>query len=235
MYKLFALGVLLSVFYNVHTKDATAVVPYQASVRTDDGHICSGSIISEKWVITVAHTLVDLEKDAKLFVVVGTKLVNGTGQSYPVTDTFVYPKYNATIILKFDIALLKVEEIKFDSNVKAIALPKADTKNNVLLTTYGWKTERDSFQTPYLQEKYQISIPNKDCKRYYGFINDFNLCSNDQANSTTDADFYRDAGGPVVEKGKLAGVVSQFFTYLPGLHARIYRYVSWINKTKSKN
>ncbi|XP_045488046.1 trypsin-1-like [Pieris rapae] len=235
MYSIVVIGVfLLNVFASA--KDVTTPVPYHASVRTDEGHICSGAIISEKWIATVAHILTKQDKDANIQVVVGTNQLNGPGDSYSVSKIFYYPKYNSSFIVKFDMALLKLDKaIKFGSQVKAIDLPKSDTKEGANMVVTGFKTARDKFVTNNLQEKYVTSISNKKCKRYLGFINEFNLCSEDKSESVGDAEYFHGTGGPLVENNKLVGILSQFFGTLPALHNRVYKYKGWIKKTMSKN
>ncbi|XP_045519774.1 chymotrypsin-1-like [Pieris brassicae] len=235
MYSIAVIGVILLNFF-ASAKDVTTPVPYHASVRTDKGHICSGAILSERWIATVAHILIEQHKDAKLHVVVGTNQLNGPGDSYSVSEKFYYPKYNTSVIIKYNMALLKLDKaIRFGSQVKAIHPPKSDTKEGANMVVTGWKTPNDEFRTNNLQEKYVTAINNKKCKRYYGFLNEFNLCSEDKSDFVGDADYFRDAGGPLVENNKLVGILNQFFGNLPALHNRVYKYKSWIKNTMSNN
>ncbi|XP_047519723.1 chymotrypsin-2-like [Pieris napi] len=231
--------VVISVFlFNVFAsaKDVLTPVPYHASVRTDKGHICSGAILAEKWIATVAHILIVQDTDAKLNVVVGTNQLNGPGDSYAVSKIFFYPKYNSSYILKYNMALLKLDKgIKFGSQVKAISPLNSDTKEGANLVVTGWKTPKDYFRTNNLQEKYVTSISNKKCRNYFGFVDGFHLCSEDKSDFVGDADYFRDAGGPLVENDKLVGILNQFFGRLPALYSRVFKYRSWIKKTMSKN
>lgn len=66
--------------------------PHQISLRYYGSHICGGSIVNKRWIVTAGHCLVNMEKDL-LTVHVGILNVNENAKSYAIAKTVIHPNY----------------------------------------------------------------------------------------------------------------------------------------------
>lgn len=112
--------------------------PHQARLHFEQrsNQLCGGSIISYRFVLTVAHcTIGRWAIPVNVQVVVGP-LHNGTRYAL---DTIVnHPNYEAHT-LENDISVLRTTKtIAFSYFVQSIALPKYDAAGNLPVTVTGW-------------------------------------------------------------------------------------------------
>nr|CAH7743417.1 unnamed protein product [Callosobruchus chinensis] len=111
--------------------------PYQVSIQSNDEHVCGGSIINTKYILTAAHCVSDTEKE-NLTVRVGSSYRNRGGQVYKTANIFGHPKFD---MLYYDIAILELSEpLEYDDGVQSIALPSPDTsfKDGTIGKVTGW-------------------------------------------------------------------------------------------------
>lgn len=211
---------------------------------------CGGSIISEKFILTAAHCLVDNKGVSVELVKVGiVNITDPQGRNYQVVKRIPHPEYNPPLVYN-DLALLELGEvIAFTIFIKPACLrdPFQDKNPDVLVAT-GWGlTESGGDQSQILQKVSLNTFTEDECKRIYkpsqrrltyGVQQDKQMCVGGR-NADKDS-CQGDSGGPlqspntngvlfnvvgVTSFGKVCGVSN-----VPGVYTRVYYYVSWIEK-----
>lgn len=72
--------------------------PYQVSLRTAANfHFCGGAIISDTWVITAAHCIINRAQNS-VRVIVGSVLLNSGGVTHISSRIITHPEYNSALI-----------------------------------------------------------------------------------------------------------------------------------------
>lgn len=143
--------------FNTHgvTKDESAIdprivggenaqegqFPYQASIhnRIARDFFCSGSILSNRFVLTAAHCMRN-RTPANIFAIVGTLNRLKGGVAVEFNKITVHPGWNSRLLIN-DIALLRTaNEIVFSDTIQPIALPKENLPNeeNTQVILSGW-------------------------------------------------------------------------------------------------
>ncbi|XP_022130541.2 chymotrypsin-2-like [Pieris rapae] len=207
-------------------------VPYQASIRTENGHICSGAILDKKWILTSARCLMRIRRREVPYVVVGTNDVTAPGTSFPVETIHKHPNY---ISYKHDIALVKVNgTIKFNDKIQPVQLPERNTKPEVTMLYSGWKGPSDSYRTNKLLMRNVTSIPSAECQKQLGpHLERDQICTLDNDAYRKGQDFFDDKGGPIVEGSKLAAIASvPRRKNVASVHIRVYEVLPWITVTR---
>lgn len=104
------------------TKVNIEAIPYQVSVQNYATHICGGSILSAKFVITAAHCTVPFDK-LGFSVRAGSSSSDQGGSIHKVGEVFEHPRFDS-FLLDYDVSILKLEDlIKYDQFRKPIKLP----------------------------------------------------------------------------------------------------------------
>ncbi|XP_011156956.1 chymotrypsin-1-like [Solenopsis invicta] len=114
--------------------------PHCVSMRNRGQHMCGGSIIGPKHVLTAAHCVQNLP--SSVTIVSGTSLLNQGGESHRIEKVFAHENYNPYDPSgrgPYDIALIKLlDPITFNSQQKPIALPTSDIMKNDAVTIAAW-------------------------------------------------------------------------------------------------
>lgn len=117
--------------------------PWVVSIRVQNYHICTGSIITESFIITAAHCTSTLSVLSDVTVVAGTNLLTEIGQTRSIFQIHQHPNFDLTTMTN-DIAILHLSSpFNFnDSNVSSICLPAIYDKpiGGMNLVAIGWGT-----------------------------------------------------------------------------------------------
>jgi secreted trypsin-like serine protease len=220
----------------VHSQGADAVVggtevqpgehPYMAALLDHGNQICGGSVISQRWVLTAAHCVVDAEP-ADLSVAVGS--VDWTeGRVIGVREIVVHDAYDPDTSAN-DVALLHLAAY---TNVPVLRIPGAAADrfevSGTTATVVGWGSE-----TPVVGE---VPPPGTTLRQA-----DLQIVGDDECSSTNDPgtqvcaegdgsdSCHGDSGGPLIVEGNRGpfqlGVVSYglgcAFPSSPGVYSEV--------------
>ncbi|XP_066997877.2 anionic trypsin-2 isoform X1 [Anabrus simplex] len=216
-------------------------IPYQVRVRIHTNSTvwnCGGSIISRRYVLTVAHCL---RKEAIKRIEVLAGVVDMTNRaliSLDVTNKILHEKLPDQNIAN-DIALLKVAR-PFPvglPNVKAIRLREDTGFFSTWCTASGWGEAYDDMD-PDMLKLIHIPLTTKAvCDKTYGTRDDV-ICAGWLKQGGKDT-CQGDSGGPLVCEGLLTGIIKAgkgcAKPDYPGTYTEVAYYVPWIKKILAEN
>jgi len=178
--------------------------PYMVSVEVTEGkQYCGGVLLQDGWVLTAAHCLGSLDPTT-LFVRANTDEI-GKGDVVKGLKKCIHPAYTGSDDpFTNDIALLQV-------GLLGKKMPRAaalGTLKSASVDAIGWgKTSNGSFST-ILQRVTVSAIDDVKCNKTHaawaGSIETQHLCFGD----TDKGSCTGDSGGPVLDSGKVIGVIS---------------------------
>ncbi|XP_054729068.1 CUB and peptidase domain-containing protein 2-like [Anastrepha obliqua] len=225
---------------------------YQVSVRLaasdwffGAGHICGGTLISSRAVLTAGHCIWSANRfrNASDYSVVLGNLNryqrDNNSLVFGVTKISVHPNFNATTY-EADVAVLHLDAAVPLNFTKAYPIPLNDERNlsaGTVCQVSGWGRTENGGYSPELRVVDVAVVNRSQCATNYGgFIRDVMICAG-YMEGGRDA-CVGDSGGPLVCVGKLVGVVSFGVGCAepgyPGVYADVASYVKWIqNETNS--
>lgn len=221
--------------------------PYQVSMMESGSHICGGSILNERWVLTAGHCVNALDGDAtSASVRVGSSSRVSGGQVVNVIWAAEHPKFDIGT-LTHDVALMQLESDLDLTGVAAkptqLVAPNAAPAAGQLLTVSGWGTlHSGDWDSPV--DLYAVmlpSVPLDVCKQVYDsrgdLVDETMICAGVGGKDSCQGD----SGGPLVDAEHVqVGVVSWGIGCgspgFPGLYANLAHpeLQDWIRET-SKN
>ena len=143
--------------------------PHQISLQSLGNHICGGSIIHPKWILTAAHcTQGNTPKAMK--VRVGSSRYNSGGEMIQVKNITQHPLFDYSNI-DYDFSLLELASpITFDSTKHAIKLPTLNEKlaDGVMLEVSGWGNTQNAAESRVILRAAKIpSVNQQTCNKAY--------------------------------------------------------------------
>ncbi|KAJ8668204.1 hypothetical protein QAD02_009867 [Eretmocerus hayati] len=233
--------------------------PHQVSLQYGFGsflsHLCGGSIINDRWILTAAHCP-EAVPGQQIFVKAGKHFIHEDNEAHEqiakVSKSIVHEKYPGGVA-PYDIALLKLESpLKFNKFVKPIALPKKNSQVEGEVILSGWGSVAPSgFGTPNNLQKANLPVVNfESCKEALisvlgqsSPLETSNVCTGPLTGGVSACS--GDSGGPLIKvgndgKSEVIGIVSWGIIPCgslgaPSVYTGVSSYIDWIEKTISNN
>ncbi|KAF7286834.1 hypothetical protein GWI33_003891 [Rhynchophorus ferrugineus] len=227
--------------------------PYQISLQrlllVSYFHICGGSIVSARWVISAAHCT--FGRAASNFrVVAGILLQTETGTIRQVSQIINHPGYpGGNSVSADDICLIRLaSELVFDASIQPVAIAAAGSSARGFATLSGWGSlGPNNVTSPANLQYVELPIlPQDECAERIASVsganNPFrpllNVCTVPRTDTGREGACSGDSGGPLVSGSRLIGVVSWGYIpcgtqRLPSVFAKVGAYNEWIRENSN--
>ncbi|KAM5138213.1 ovochymase-2-like [Mantella aurantiaca] len=140
--------------------------PWIASIKRKKQHICGGTIVSKKHVITAAHCVTDKNLTRQLKVIIGDRdftVKESSEQVFSINKVIVHPSFLAHQPINYDVAIVVLEgHIVFGAKIQPACLPSPDEffPTGSLCVALGWG--RTSENGPVATSLQQVTLPIVD-------------------------------------------------------------------------
>ncbi|XP_026886638.2 transmembrane protease serine 3 [Electrophorus electricus] len=217
--------------------------PWQVSLHIQHKHLCGGSIVTARWILTAAHCVYGFSFPQLWMVLVGlTEQPVNEAEYLPVEKIIYHSRYRPRR-LDYDIALLKlVEPLTFNGFVEPICLPNfgEEFEDGMMCWISGWGATKDGGEASMSLHSAQVPlISAKVCSQpevYQGYISPGMICAGYLEGGTDSCQ--GDSGGPLGCEGnsvwKLVGATSWgqgcAERNKPGVYTRITHALTWIHR-----
>lgn len=127
-------------------------LPFMVSLRVKNRfdqlvHICGGSILSSKLIISAAHCTDNLRRGPSSY-----RVYIGDDEEFEINRLTPHPYYNS-IFLKNDLVIIELEKpIAFSNTVQPIELHRGLLENGIRVMTAGWGTKKVNRITKYIDD-----------------------------------------------------------------------------------
>ncbi|XP_068839229.1 serine protease 44-like [Capricornis sumatraensis] len=218
--------------------------PWQVSLQVNQRHICGGSLIASRWVLTAAHCIFG---HVEYTVKMGDTQLQHTSTravTVPVQDIVIHRYFNPVGLIENDIALaLLAFPVNFSASIQPVCLPEkafmVQAGTECWVTGWGKVNEEDA--TVQLQEaelnilRYETcnEVLSEKLESHFDMVKEGAVC----ATSSRGKDAcHGDSGGPLVcefnNSWVQVGIVSWGIGCgrrgYPGVYTEVSFYKDWI-------
>lgn len=189
--------------------------PWQVSLQYKNQHLCGGSIINSKWVITAAHCFPEeYQQIANWKVFAGSETLYSGGEIYSVKKIITNGNYDP-VTSDFDIALVKVRSsLPYTDFIRPVCLPNYDMPIQTAKPwVTGWGYRKEYGEVSIMLQQANVTVIRRPvCNQrafYSGRITKQMLCAGYLAGAVDACQ--GDSGGPLVYRHRywqLIGIVS---------------------------
>ncbi|XP_017754913.1 PREDICTED: trypsin-4-like [Eufriesea mexicana] len=228
-------------FANVHGFDNVKYVniteyPYHVSIEKYGSHVCSGALMHESWVITVA-SCVFLTDPSVVTVRVRSSTLDADGDKVEAGNILVHDDFDKYVLLN-DLALIKLKiPVQYGEKLLPIGLPRKEDyelDDGTTCFVTGWRQTKPGPAESQLTVT-AVPLVNRDtCSLTmpcYEPILQRMLCAGNMTQGVETCQ--GDPGAPLMEGQTLIGVLSYGLgcktMVHPGVYTRVSSYLAWIS------
>ncbi|XP_028330018.1 hepatocyte growth factor activator isoform X2 [Gouania willdenowi] len=222
--------------------------PWMAAIYIKETDFCSGSLISNCWIISAAHCFLRSPLKSQIRVVLGQHRFNVSDhntRTFGVEDYFLYTKFSVFNPILHDIVLIKLKKqdgrcVKKSPFIRPICLPDKSMKfpDGFCCSISGWGHMSDKAKGYSSLQEGGVRLVNHDhCRKpevYGNHVSKDMICAG--LNGCVDA-CQGDSGGPLAcpkdDVNFLYGIISWGDGCgqpgKPGVYTKVVNYIDWIN------
>uniref|UniRef100_A0A671M6L6 Transmembrane serine protease 3b n=1 Tax=Sinocyclocheilus anshuiensis TaxID=1608454 RepID=A0A671M6L6_9TELE len=211
------------------------LVPWQVSLHYQNQHLCGGSIINERWILTAAHCVYHFDQPLLWAVYAGITDQPLSGSGALSVEKIIYHANYRPAEISYNIALIKLKlPLSFNDQVAPICLPSygESFEDGQMCLISGWGSTVDEASV----SLHTAQIPlrsSRDCRRLG--LTSWNICAGFSEGGAGTCQ--GDSGGPLACQGSgwtLVGTASWAESCgqknKPGVYTSISEALTWIQQ-----